>query len=87
MTLIGRISNGFGLINAQAQLIQAQQQIIASQEQQLHAVHLEHLRDMRGIVSAWLLNLEQPEIDLRHDLAELDQDLSRRAAILEEHVL
>lgn len=75
------------LINQQQDLIANQQRLLDDQQHQHRRVHLDYLREMRGLVAGWLLHLEQPELDLRHDLAELDQVLGHKVAELEEHVL
>ncbi len=87
MTLIRRVVRAFRILEWQQALIVSQQQLIHAQQQELHRVHLDYTREMEGIVAGWLINLEQPEIDVRHDLAELSRTLSNRAAQLEEHVV
>lgn len=87
MTLIRRIWIALNLLEQQQRLISAQQQLIEDQNQRLQRLHLEHLREMRGLVAGWLIHHEQPEVDLREDLAALDRTLDHQAAVLEEHVV
>ena len=75
------------LLAKQHALIQSQQRLIDELLTDNHRVRLHAIREMHGMVSGWLLSLEQPEIDVRHDLAELDQALCHQIAKLEEHVL
>jgi hypothetical protein len=77
----------WNLIGKQQRLILTQAQMIADQHQQLRAMQLEHARELQGMVSGWLINLEQPEVDVREDLSELEADLANSIAALEEHVL
>jgi hypothetical protein len=53
----------------------------------INAIELEHYREMQGIICAWLINLETPELDVRGDLAALESNLGLQIAQLEEHVL
>ena len=87
MTLIRSILRAFRLLEQQQHLINAQQRLIEDQNQRLQRLHLEHLREMRGLVAGWLIHHEQPEIDLREDLVALDRCLDNQAAWLEEHVV
>jgi hypothetical protein len=75
------------LLEQQAVLIERQNAFIQLQNRQIQQQQLEHARDLRGIVAAWLINLEQPEIDVRQDLAEFDTVLGHRIASIEEHIL
>ena len=75
------------LLTKQHALIQSQQRLIDELLTDNHRVRLQAIREMHGMVSGWLLSLEQPEIDVRHDLAELDLVLCHQIARLEEHVL
>lgn len=87
MTLIQRLLLGPRLIHEQQELIQAQSRLIRDLNRQLQRSHLDSLRGLRGVVGAWILHIEQPEIDLRDDLHDLDTYLSHQEATLEEHVL
>lgn len=71
----------------QQTLLRTQARLIADRQDEIRRLKLEHAREMRGLVGGWLLHLESPEIDMRHELAELDMSLAHRAAALEEHVL
>jgi hypothetical protein len=87
MTLIRRLLTAFRLLEQQQALIMAQQALILDHQHELRRVHLEHVREMEGIVCGWLIHCDQPEIDIRHDLCQLSTTLAHRAAALEEHVL
>lgn len=75
------------LLQHQQRIIELQEETIARREQELIRVHLEYNRELRALVSSWLINLETPEVDMRPDLAQLDVALGNRVAELEEHVL
>lgn len=86
MTL-ARLFNLRAVLRCQDELIEAQQKVIDLQREELERVHLEYTREMQGVVCAWLIGLERPEVDLREDLAAFDTALAHRIALLEEHVL
>lgn len=75
------------LLRCQDELITAQQKMIDMQTAELNRVHLEYTREMQGVVCAWLIGLESPEVDRREDLAEFEKALAHRIAVLEEHIL
>lgn len=75
------------LLQHQQRIIELQEKKIALLEADLIRVHLEYNRELRALVSSWLINLETPEVDMRPDLAQLDVALGNRVAELEEHVL
>ncbi len=87
MTLIQRLRHTADIIGAQHSLIRAQRTLIQSKNRELKEMRLEHARELQGMVCAWLINLERPEVDLRYDLAELEVKLGHDIARLEEHVL
>ena len=68
-------------------VIDLQERKIAALQQDLIRAHLEYNRELRALVSSWLINLETPEVDMRPDLAQLDVALGNRVAELEEHVV
>ena len=68
-------------------VIDLQERKIAALQADLIRAHLEYNRELRALVSSWLINLETPEVDMRPDLAQLDVALGNRVAELEEHVL
>lgn len=68
-------------------VIELQEKKIALLQADLIRAHLEYNRELRALVSSWLINLETPEVDMRPDLAQLDVALGNRVAELEEHVL
>ena len=55
--------------------------------EQINAIRLEHYREVQGLVCAWLINLETPELDVRADLAALESNLRNQIAQIEEHVV
>lgn len=90
MTLISRLRRYFDIhlfVQEQMVLIRNQSALIAYQDNEIRQLQLDHVREMRGLVGGWLLHLEQPEIDMRPELAQLDMELGHRAARLEEHVI
>lgn len=87
MTALARIFHTHRLIGLQRALIKDQSRLINQQTDHLQRVHLEHARELRGLVSAWLLQMEQPEIDVRHELVQLDSELGDRIAVLEELIV
>ena len=74
MTLIARLRRAARLLRAQQQLIIDQQDLI-------------NHREMHGILSAWRIHMETPEIDLRDDITALATTLGNQIAALEEHVV
>jgi DNA repair exonuclease SbcCD ATPase subunit len=56
-------------------------------EESINALKLEHLRQMEGMASAWLINLEDPDTEVRDQIAQLAQTLAEDIARIEEHVL
>ena len=87
MTLIRRFARAFRLLEQQNTLIDAQQRLIHQLHHDLSAARLEHAREMHGVVSAWRIHTETPEIDIRDDLTALATTLGHQAAMLEEHVV
>ena len=87
MTLIRRWLRILNILEAQQNLIQSQQKLIEDQNHELRRLHLEHVREMHGVVSSWRIHMETPEIDLRDEVDALAATLGERAAILEEHVV
>lgn len=87
MTLFRRFTRNLGLIAWQAAIIEQQQQLIADQTHTIRRMTLDHARDMQGMVSGWLIHIERPEMDVRDALAEMEADLTRRIAVLEEYVV
>ena len=87
MTLMRLLARFRRLTRHQADLIDRQAARLDELNADLDRVHLHYTREMQGIVSAWLIALERPEVDLRHDLAEFERALGNRIASLEEHVL
>lgn len=88
-TLIKRVSRLVTLANIidrQDDLIKAQAALITNLERQLTQTHRDYLLEMRGMVGAWIISQESPEIDLRDELALTDQALADRAAVLEEYL-
>ena len=79
------------LLRSQRRLIALQDELIDLQREELRTIKLEHslahVSDMQGIVAAWLLNIEQPDIDVRSDLGEFYDELGFRKAALQEHIL
>jgi hypothetical protein len=87
MTLIRSVLCSLRLIAQQQRLINAQQRLIEDQQRELRTLQLRALREMHGLVSAWRIHTETPELDLRDDLTALATTLSHQAARLEEHVI
>ena len=87
MTLTPYLLRAKKLLRQQNDLLLEQAEIIEQQLEELRAIHLEYNREMQGLVAAWLINLECPELDVRHDLANLERAVGNRIAELEEHVL
>ena len=93
MTLIRRLlyavvpPSDDALLERATNLIRLQADMIENLQTELNSTHLEYLREIQGIVSGWLLHTDQPELDIRGDLAEFDTVLGHRIAMHEEHVL
>ena len=87
MTLIRRAVRMFSLTRQLHAICAAQQQLIADQNHMLRKIRLEHQREMHGLVSAWRIHMETPEIDLRDDITALATELGNQIAALEEHVV
>jgi hypothetical protein len=93
MTLIRRLlyavvpPSDDALLERAANLIRLQANVIENLEAELNRTHLEYLREIQGIVSGWLIHTDQPELDIRGDLAEFDSLLGHRIAMHEEHVV
>ncbi len=81
MLLSGRI------LRLQQNTIRIQQQRINMLETDLAEKNLQYLREMEGFCAAFLLSLEEPEIDIRDELSSLLQAFSEHIAVTEEHVL
>ena len=75
------------LLDDQQEIIDAQTRLLNRLNDILQRERLEHSHEMRGLVAAWLIHLETPEIEMRDELADLEQVLAHQAARLEEHVL
>lgn len=86
MTL-NRLAVRVGMFWHQQELIRAQAKLIKIYRQQRGQAHLDHCRELHGLISAWLICLETPEVDMRDSLAAMEQALSERVAVLEEHIL
>ena len=86
MTLISLLKH-MRLLEQQNMLIQQQAALIEKLERELNTVRLDSLREQRGMIGAWLISIEQPEIDVRTELAQLDNALGNRIATLEEHIV
>ena len=85
--IVRRLLDTQRLLTQQQALIHAQNLLIDELQADNRRTRLQAIREMQGMVSGWLLSIEQPEIDVRHDLAELDLVLCHQIARLEEHVL
>ena len=75
------------LAELQQKVIREQQDIIRSLRSQLEQKNLDYLKEMEGFCSAFLICLEQPEIDVRDELSALLTAFSEHIAVMEEHVL
>jgi hypothetical protein len=82
-----RLARADKIMNQQQLLLEMHGQLILDQHQEIRALKLEHAREMRGLVSCWLINAETPEVDMREELAQLERALAHSAAVLEEHIL
>lgn len=94
MTLISRlrfIALQRILINEQRQTIDALRCLMDAKEslndRAVNNLRLDHLREIQGMASAWLISLEKPEMDIREDLVALESKLGHQIAALEEHVV
>jgi hypothetical protein len=81
------LARALRLISKQTALIEAQNMLIEDLQHDLRHAKLDHLKEMHGVIGAWIINLEQPELDVRRDLAELDRTLGHQVAVLEEHIV
>jgi hypothetical protein len=86
MTLITLI-NRLGLARDQMQSIRAQAKLIRDQQNEIRRLHLEYTKEIHGLACAWMLSLEQPEIDMRDSLFAMNIALADQISTLEEHVL
>lgn len=75
------------LLRRQQHLLTEQARLIGDQTDEIRRLHLEHARELRGVVCGWIISLERPEVDLREDLFALDRKLANQVAQLEEHIL
>lgn len=71
----------------QQDLIRAQSKLIRLLKQQRNEMALHQTRELHELVGAFLICLETPEIDVRDELAAMEQALGERLAVLEEHIL
>jgi hypothetical protein len=75
------------LLDRHEALALAQNQLIADLIEDGRQQRLKHVRDMHGLTLGWLLSMERPEVDLRHEVIEMERVLGNQVAALEEHVL
>ena len=75
------------LLAAQQKLIVAQTTVIDWQAAELNRIRLAHFREINGLVDAWLVHHDQPEIDMRPGLLAFSTDLADRIAAIEELIL
>jgi hypothetical protein len=75
------------LLVAQHRLIDAQQTVMEWQAAELNRIRLEHFREVHGIVDAWLVHHDQPEVDMRPELLSFSTQLGDRIAAIEELIL
>jgi hypothetical protein len=87
MTLIRRLALNIALRSDLMRLVRDQQKLIADQTRELRRAQLEHMREVQGLVSGWLIAIERPEVDMRPELVELERMLGTQIAVLEEHVV
>ena len=94
MTLTRRVRSFIDqkrLIDHQWKLLSLAGRKLIEQEEaiddRIAALKLEHFREVQGMAAAWLISLEQPELDIRDDLAALERKLGIQIAKLEEHIL
>ena len=86
MTLIRRLLLRAAGYQRLLRIARAQQQLLEDQRAEIQRLKLEHHREIQGIVSGWIINLESPEIDMRDELHLLLARLADHIAVLEEHV-
>ena len=82
-----RAASTINLLESQQALITKQQRLIDDILHEIQSLKLEHNREMLGMVSAWRIHMETPEIDLRDDITALANELGNQIAALEEHVV
>lgn len=87
LTLIAIVRHGYHVIGKQQKLIRDLVNEIERLEREKNSLILESAREVQGMMCGWLLNLEQPELDVRDELIAAEADLGLKIAILEEHVL
>jgi hypothetical protein len=79
------------LLRQQSALLQARKELIealaAQREHELRRTNLLFLYEMRAIAGGWLLSMEQPEVDIREDVVQMDATFADQIARLEEHVV
>jgi hypothetical protein len=56
-------------------------------ETQLNEKNLQYLQEMEGFCAAFLIALDNPELEVRDELSALLTAFSEHIAVLEEHVL
>src|SRR3546814_15137720 len=62
----------------QHELLGSACRLIVAQREELNELRLEHAREIHGMVCGWLNNLETTEVDVRHDLVQLEADLGQQ---------
>ena len=87
MRTLARLRRNMNMLVWQAGLIEKQERLIDDQNHLIRSMTLNHARDMQSVVAAWLIHIEQPELDMRDALVDFDADLVNRIAVLEEHVV
>ena len=87
ITLIKNALFRADLAELQQQVIREQQKTITELRRLLEEKNLQYLKEMEGFCSAFLISIEQPEIDIRDELSSLLQAFSEHIAVMEEHVL
>jgi hypothetical protein len=84
LTLIARMLRRANLAD---ELIALQKERIDGLKREVSRMVLEHTRELQGIQAAWLISLEQPEIDMRDTLVAAVEELGHQIAALEEHIV
>ena len=84
---ISAMRHARSIMREQQELIRRQAAFIQAQADELVEIRLDHLREIEGLISGWLIHIEQPEVDLRDDLIQLADQCRNSVARLEEHVL
>ena len=81
------VSQAVGVIETQNKLIQEWQVVYAAREQEIAELRLEHVRNVRDLVSHFLEALESDldEEELRETLENGLRDLNDHVARMEEH--